>query len=246
MSLQDHRFATNLKALSHTVQEIGSPGRQNPAPAGVPGIRVEAFYWPGGPGKEFDMSLRKISVSGRTSILALSALAVLVLAGGLIVAGKAHAQGNPGRGAPSFAPVLCDGSDHILVGLQLPAARREFIWFRVEATMGDGSVLVLSAPPEPIRKSSFFDVFFTVDAVNGGYVLHMAPHGSRDGEVTAPAPDTSVALRILPAVQRNGDLVQPLSAGLTVSGQRNAVLGDGSVVPIPFTYGLEGPEERQG
>ena len=201
------------------------------------------------------MSLRKIKVSGRTSILALSALAVLVLAAGLVLSRKATAQNRGPLHVMTFAPVLTQppdparkaGGDNIQIGLLLPAVRGEFIWFRVEAVMGDGSVRLLTLPPDSGRAISFVDVFFTVDATTGGYVLHLSPHGSRDGEVTAPAPDTSVALRILPAVQNNGAEVQPLSGGLTVSGNRDAVLGDGSVVSIPFTYGLdEGPEERQG
>ena len=192
------------------------------------------------------MSLRKISVSGRASIVAMSALALLVLAGGLVLARKAKAQeGGGGRSAMAFAPVLVDppspikGGDNILIGLLLPAVQHATTPFRVEATMGDGSVTVLSDPPQPIRTSSFFDVFFQFDRVNGGLVLHLRNHNTGE-EVTAPAPDTSIAIRILPAVQR-GDLLQPLAGGLTISGFRNATMGDGSVVPMPFQYGLTEP-----
>ncbi|MFI5385359.1 MAG: hypothetical protein ACHQ50_04475 [Fimbriimonadales bacterium] len=198
------------------------------------------------------MSLRKISVSGRASILAVAALAVLVLAGGLVLARKASAQGGPGRLAMAFAPVFVDppnpdrgGGDNILIGLLLPAVRQGSTPFKVEVMMGDGSVTVLSTPGGPARTTSFFDVFFQFDRANGGGLFLHLRNRKTGEEATAPANDPSVAIRILPAVQ-DGEGIQPLAGGLTVSGNRNAVLGDGSVIPIPFQYGLLLPAVRQG
>lgn len=200
------------------------------------------------------MSIRKITVSGRTSVAALSILVLLVLAGGFLIARKSSAQVNPGGAAQAFAPILTNppdpdrkaGNDSILIGLLLPAVQKG-TGFGVEVVMGDGSVRVLQLPADPKRQTAFFDVFFTLDVTTGGYVMHLQRHGAREGGITAPAPDTSVVVRILPAVQSNGRLLRPLSAGLTVTGNRNTVLADGSVLPIPFTYGLQlAPESNRG
>ncbi|MFI5385933.1 MAG: hypothetical protein ACHQ50_07410 [Fimbriimonadales bacterium] len=195
------------------------------------------------------MSVGKISISGRASILAVAALAVLVLAGGLVLARNASAQGG-GRRAMVFAPVLLNppdlvrgGGDSILIGLLLPAVRQGSTSFRVQVTMGDGSVAVLGLPLVPGRDADGeIEVFLATDNSAQGFILHVMNRKTQE-EATAHTMDTVVAVSILPAVQ-DGDAVQPLAGNLTISGMRDAVMGDGSVrLSIPITYVVQPPPD---
>jgi hypothetical protein len=194
-------------------------------------------------------------MAGRATIVTVAVASVMALGAFTLLSTKANAQVNISRHIITFSPILQaapladhSGTNSILIGLLLPAIQKGSTPFVVEASTGDGSVLVLSSPPDDNRTTSFFDVFFESDQAGRGFVMHLVNRKTGEDKST-PTSDLGVTVRLLPAVQRNGFALSPISAGLTVSGIQNVALGDGSVLPIPFKYGLMMPPvdaDRQG
>jgi hypothetical protein len=183
-------------------------------------------------------------ISGRTSLAALVILALLVLSGSLVLGRRAQAQGGFQSHVITFAPVLMRhrGSDAAGVhGMEmsawLPAVQRGDRPFACRVDMGDGSVDVLNAPPDPDRSMVFFDIYLTPEA-RGGNVVHIRNRKTGE-EATAFTMSNEIDPCWLPAVQSNGNVLDANSVGLTVLGSQNTRLADGSVLPIPFQYAAQ-------
>jgi hypothetical protein len=132
----------------------------------------------------------------------------------------------------------------ITLGLLLPAIQPSWTPFRIEAVAGDGVSAVLVTPPEPDRSMAFFDVFLESLARTGGFLLHLQNRKTGE-EQTAETTSQGIVVRVLPAVQPNGTLVQPLSAGETVRGFAPAMLPDGTLFKLPFEYAPQTPPVPQ-
>lgn len=158
---------------------------------------------------------------------------------------QAQASGNDLPGL-TFSPVQLKpsgpaanaGEDNqgiiaILIGLLLPAVQNNnAVPFKVQVIC-DGSVVVLNVPPTNQRSFAFFDVFLTRSPRSQNeFVVHLRNRKTQQ-EVTAYVPNGDMVVRVLPAVQNNR-LVMPLSLSQTSTGKLNTVMGDGSVLPVPF------------
>ncbi|HLK17069.1 MAG TPA: hypothetical protein VKT78_19850 [Fimbriimonadaceae bacterium] len=179
---------------------------------------------------------------GRASVVALAGVAVVVGAGTLFLAKRAHAQAAPGRPvvmAPSFYEPIGSGLPglHILsVQAWLPAVQRGDTPFALRVDMGDGSVAVLNVPPSPIRSMPMLEVFLTGnDRV--GLTVHIRNRDTGE-EATAATSSHMISPCWLPGANADGAL-NPMSVGETFRGSQNTRMADGSVLPIPFQYGLQ-------
>src|ERR1700722_11165174 len=182
---------------------------------------------------------------GRTSIVAISAIALLVVGGILAFARKAEAQRLTSRSIVTFPPSLMTprdsrdgGTNNLLIGLLLPAVQRGATPLTIEAFTGDGSVRVPVPPPAAVGGgTAFFDVFVSSSTdANGRMLLHVV--NQRTGlDPTPPRARPARGRRLLPAVQ-DVLLLPAVSVAETISGFNNASFADGSVEPIPFQYAL--------
>jgi hypothetical protein len=185
-------------------------------------------------------------------LLAAAAFAALMAVLGFPRA--ADAQTKTALRVTTFSPVLGDPPgeadpptpdapwvNKITLGLLLPAVQPGWTPFRVEAIAGDGVSAVLSDPPGS-RSMAFFDVFLESLVRTGGFMLHIRNRQTGE-EQTVETMSQGIVLRVLPAIQPNGTLVQPLSAGETVRGFAPATLSDGTTLKLPFEYAPQNPPD---
>ena len=184
----------------------------------------------------------RFRISGRASIAALAALALVGAGAFLFLPKRAIAQGNNLVMPLAFSPQVLtpvggeqgnqQGIIAILIGLLLPAVQRADEPFKVVVMMGDGSVAQLSSPPTQGRHMSFFDVFLVNNEREGSFTLHLRNRATNQEDVVETSSRSMTAM-LLPAVQRNGHPVYPICGGET---SRGIAAGDGSV-RTPFQYG---------
>jgi hypothetical protein len=176
----------------------------------------------------------------------LAAAGVALSASALVFSDAAQAQTKTALRVTTFSPVLAAPNwtdppnpdipvvQQILIGLLLPAVQPSWTPFKVEAIAGDGRSAVLANPPTPDRTMAFFDVFLE-DLGGGSLRLHLRNEQTRE-EQTVDTTSHGIVVRVLPAAQTNGTLVQPLSAGETLRGLAFATMPDGGLLKMPFQY----------
>jgi hypothetical protein len=188
----------------------------------------------------------KSSIAGRTSIVALSFVAVTVVAGCLLLMRKAPAQ-ITGAPAPdvNFGPVGMTnygnlGVGNLTVKSFLPGAPNPKTPFRVEAFTNYATVsLAVPASPQGIDE---MEIFFA-DDVNGKLRLWVEDLATGDYNGSAPIgtqPDAMfVAARIHPAVRGDGTLAYPLAAAESADVNAEETNEDGYEEWYTYTFELE-------
>jgi hypothetical protein len=183
---------------------------------------------------------------GRASFLGLAVAALALAAGGFMLSQRAEAQGRIARHVITFPAAIIgpergdsNGIIAVLIGLLLPAVQKGGSPFVIEAVMGDGSVSIQRIDPRGGQQ--FFDVFLTPNEDEKTMMLHLRNRATGE-DATSPTTGGGVVIRLLPAVQGNGNVMMPLSMGQTLSGFDTVKMGDGSV-RLPFHMFIGGPSE---
>ncbi len=192
----------------------------------------------------------KPQLSGRAAVVTLSVAAAMIAGGALFGAtAKAQSSPNPTMDA-QFGPTMLGPTDangggdtHALIGLLLPAVRQVKQPFSVQILNDDTNLVIPIQASGDGRTSAFVDVSIVTDAT-GQRQLKAALMGS--AEYRQATNYSNVTIRILPAVQSNGRIFQPMSSSDIVKGYTRVTMGDGSVVPIPFVSDLAADQVAQG
>src|SRR5262249_61867490 len=100
---------------------------------------------------------------------------------------------------------------------------------------GGGRLGGLVEPPDPDRTMAFFDIFLENVDGRGSLRLHVRNHQTGE-EQTVDTTSHGIVVRVVPAIQPNGTLVQPLSAGQTLRGIAFGTMADGGLLKLPFQY----------